>query len=350
MTMNIEPVKCKYCSGNNMKRYGHYNGEQLWWCDDCKRKQSSKDTLFKMRYPSNQIATALRLYYEGLSLDAIQEEFQHQFGSHVATSTVYEWIQEFTNEAISKANEFDPIIGDKWIADETAIVVRGKLQKGKRPDRHYWLFDIIDSQTRFLLATHITATRSISDVQMVMNQAAKRAGKLPSEIVTDKMPSYPDGINYAFHGQAKHIQSGPFDESDNTNLIERFHGTLKDRVKVLRGFKSIDTAKQLLDGWLVYYNFLRPHESLDRKSPAEHMNIKVPFTSWLDVIKNTQERVIKPEIQPTVIPLTRMFESDPELRREYERAYYRKHHIPKYKQRSTKRTLSSIVIAPRRTK
>ena len=44
--------------------------------------------------PNDQIATALRLYYEGLSLDAIKEEFEHQFNKNVATSTLYEWIQD----------------------------------------------------------------------------------------------------------------------------------------------------------------------------------------------------------------------------------------------------------------
>jgi transposase-like protein len=41
-------------------------------------------------------------------------------------------------------------------------------------------------------------------------------------------------------------------ESDtNNNLIERFHGTLKSRTKVLRGLKSAQTAEDFTDAWLV---------------------------------------------------------------------------------------------------
>jgi transposase InsO family protein len=42
----------------------------------------------------------------------------------------------------------------------------------------------------------------------------------------------------------------------------------------MRGLKSIKTARQFLDGWLVHYNFFRPHMSLDDKTPAEVAGIK----------------------------------------------------------------------------
>jgi len=361
MSMNLEAIKCKYCGSSNMKRYGYYEGQQLWWCADCERKQTGKDTLFKMRFENDQIATALRLYYEGLSLDTIKDEFQHQFNKNVATSTLYEWIQEFTNEAITRANKFKPKIGDEWIADETAITVRGKEHTGKKYDSYYWCLDIIDSRSRFLLATRISPTRSIADVEIVMKEAAQRAGKVPSRILTDKMRGYPEGIKIAFNGQVRHIQTSPFVEVDSTNILERFQGTLKDRVKVLRGFKSVDTAKQVLDGWLVYYNFMRPHESLDGESPAGHMHVEMPFNSWLDIIKNTQTRVSKPEVQPTVIPMMHTFETNPELRRQYDRDWYRKHkhNPPVYKPRKPKKStqpkqpksnVQSMIISPRRPK
>ncbi len=53
----------------------------------------------------------------------------------------------------------------------------------------------------------------------------------------------------------------------------------------MRGFKSIKTARLLLDGWLLHYNFFRPHEYLDGKTPAEKAGIKFTFNNWLDVVK-----------------------------------------------------------------
>jgi hypothetical protein len=42
--------------------------------------------------------------------------------------------------------------------------------------------------------------------------------------------------------------------------------------------------KESHDGWVDYYNFIRPHESLDWKTPAEYAGIKSPLTNWKDII------------------------------------------------------------------
>ena len=37
--------------------------------------------------------------------------------------------------------------------------------------------------------------------------------------------------------------------------------------------------------WLIHYNFFRPHEYLDGKTPAEKAGIKFTFDNWLDVVR-----------------------------------------------------------------
>ena len=51
----------------------------------------------------------------------------------------------------------------------------------------------------------------------------------------------------------------------------------------MRGFKDIDTLLQFTDGFLVYYNFLRPHEGLSGKTPAEVAKIDYQVKNWADV-------------------------------------------------------------------
>jgi len=118
-----------------------------------------------------------------------------------------------------------------------------------------------------------------------MESASQRAGKIPKTVVTDKLRSYLDGIELAFGADTKHIQSSPFSEQDDTNLIERFQGTIKDRTKVLRGFKTIGTATLILKGFLIHYNFFRPHMSLNNKTPAEVAGIKVPYKNWTELVR-----------------------------------------------------------------
>jgi transposase InsO family protein len=71
----------------------------------------------------------------------------------------------------------------------------------------------------------------------------------------------------------------------NINIIERFHGTLKQRTKIMRGLKSAESAKVLLDAFLVNYNFFRPHMSLKRKTPAEVAGIRPPVRNWEELVR-----------------------------------------------------------------
>ena len=110
-----------------------------------------------------------------------------------------------------------------------------------------------------------------------MEQAYERAGKAPDRILTDGLNVYVDAIERTFGADSKHVQSHPFVETDSTNLIERFHSTLKTRTAIMRGLKHPAAMRELLTGFLVYYNFMRPHDALDGKTPAEAAGIRLPL-------------------------------------------------------------------------
>lgn len=167
-------------------------------------------------------------------------------------------------------------MGGVWVADETVIDLDGK---------NVWFWDIIDAKTRFLIASHMSLTRTSKDAQELMEAAYKRTGKVPRIIYTDKLRAYLEGIERTFGSETEHRQGGPFDIADNTNFIERFHGTLKERIEVMCGLHSIESARQFLDGWLIHYNFFRPHMSLRDRTPADVAGIKFPFRNWKEVIE-----------------------------------------------------------------
>ena len=122
-----------------------------------------------------------------------------------------------------------------------------------------------------------------------MEKAFKKAGRYPRIIYTDKLRAYLEGIEQVFGGETRHRQGSPFDIESHHNYIERFHSTLKERTKVMRGLKTKKTAKLFLDGWLVHYNFFRPHMSLNDKTPAEVAGIKCPLRNWRDVVEQPFE-------------------------------------------------------------
>jgi putative transposase len=217
-----------------------------------------------------------------MPLDAIQRHLQQQFGAYYTEMGIYNWVRRFAEEAVDRVKDFKPIVGNTWIADETVLKVGGK---------QVWFFDVIDAKTRYLLASRLTETRATKDAALVLNEAKKTAGKSPKWILTDQMGAYVNATDLVFGSHTTHIKGSPFTDVHSTNIIERFQGTLKDRTKIVRGFKNMDTAKLLTQAWLVHYNFFKEHESLGNVPPAVKMGA-TPVKDWAEVVSQT--KTIKP--------------------------------------------------------
>lgn len=296
----IPRVVCKFCGGQHTRKYGLYKGvNQYYFCDDCHTKFTGTDALSHGRVSPSFIASALNEYYGGMSYHEIEQNIERQTDSDISHTAIIKWVNKYTNDAIRQTKDLHPKVGDTWIADETYIRVDKSKDRVKNPyDKSRsakWVifWDIIDADTRFLLASHLTTTRGKADAQALMEKAAKRAGKTPKVVVTDQLAAYLDGIELAYGGDTKHKQGSPFNIQNNTDLIERFHGTLKDRTKVMRALKNKSTLQRFTDGWLVHYNFFKPHMGLGNKTPAEESGLKYENRNWADLIGYEKQPIVK---------------------------------------------------------
>jgi transposase-like protein len=290
----VEDIKCKDCGSTAVVKFGSYKGVQRYYCKACKRKFKADNDLFHMKVPADYVSSALSMYYSGMSVNDICTTLKQEHNYYPSNSVVYKWIDKYTPIAIKHFRDYHPQVGDVWIADETVLNLDG--------EHSIWFYDIIDKDTRFLLASRVAISRTTNDAERLMEDAKKRAGKSPKEILTDSNRSYVDSIEKVFGSDTDHIQTTPFEKEPNesTSEIERFHGTLKDRTKVFRSFRDIDTLIQFTDGWLVYYNYFRPHESLDGETPAEAGKIKYDVKDWAGLVKiPTPKQHIQIESIPT---------------------------------------------------
>lgn len=232
----------------------------------------------KMKTPAKQIASAMGMYYGGMSLDGIQQQFRQDYDNDMSESNYWNWVKRFTKEAIRQSKDFMPIVGDTWVADETYM----KLGK-----RTVYFWDIIDSKTNYLLASHVSFSRGGREAKQLMKLAAQRAGKTPKVVITDKLRSYIVGIEEAYGADTKHVQGGPFKSKisgESTAEIERFHKTLEQRTEVFQKYNDIETIRLLTGGWLINYNFFKQNEGSGNIPPAQAMSKVVPFKDWNDVV------------------------------------------------------------------
>ena len=56
--------------------------------------------------------------------------------------------------------------------------------------------------------------------------------------------------------------------------VERLHGTIREREKVMRGMQTRETAQKVVDAMRINYNFVREHSTIG-KTPAEKAGIKL---------------------------------------------------------------------------
>jgi transposase-like protein len=280
---NKEPIEgCPYCGGKEHVKNGHImsSGRNRYLCKSCRRTfVADKD--FKKFKGSGQIITAcLDLYFKGVSLRKIKDHLKQFYDLEVNHSTIYRWIRKFTKMLSSYTNTLEPQTGEIWHADEQMIKSKG---------RHVWTWNVIDRDSRFLLTSLITETREIRDARRVFAKAKEATTFQPSVIITDGLQSYRQSIKKEFHTHRtgiKHFRYETLQTKPNNNMIERFHNTFRERDKVIRGFNNDKTAQVWVNGFRMYYNFVRPHMALGT-TPAfmSGIDLNLQQNRWLGLIK-----------------------------------------------------------------
>jgi putative transposase len=74
--------------------------------------------------------------------------------------------------------------------------------------------------------------------------------------------------------------------------MERMNGEIRDREKTMRGLKKMDTP--ILRGYQIYHNYIREHQALSGRTPAEVSGITIQGENkWKTIIENASISVKK---------------------------------------------------------
>ena len=241
-------------------------------CETCRRSAS----LSPRRHANpREIGAAVDMYFDGLSYRRVADNMGEHFNLHTNPTTVFRWVQEQSRRATEAARDCKVTTGDKWVADEVAVKVGGK---------QYWLFNVMDSETRFVLAAYLSPERTARAAQTALSMAREQSATPPKSVKTDGLPSYRSAVRTAFPTHpVRHVVSQGIRAVINNNLSERLQGTFRDRDKTLRSMKLRETGQTYIDGLVVAYNYFRPHMGIGGKRPVEKAGGAAPFEKWADV-------------------------------------------------------------------
>ena len=270
---------CKYCDSGRITKKGIRKNKsgsiQIFKCLDCKKRFSANFGFEKMRNNENIITGALQMYYSGMSTRDIANHYE-MMGIDVSDVAVYKWVCKYSTMVSKYLNEIVPRTGNWVRADEVWIKVNGEQK---------YLFASMDDDTRYWLASDLADTKFQHNADKLLELTKKAIGKNPTHFITDGLPAYKKSSKKVFGKNTTHTRHIHIQKDMNNNKMERLNGEIRDREKVFRGLKKMDTP--ILDGMKVYYNFTKKHGALKDKTPSESALIKVDGKNrWKTIIQN----------------------------------------------------------------
>jgi transposase InsO family protein len=137
------------------------------------------------------------------------------------------------------------------------------------------ILNVIDDHSRLLVASVAFVTAKAADVVETFHQGAAELG-FPASMLTDNGAIFTAesrqgtcamelelialGIDYK-HSRPYHPQT--------CGKVERFHQTLKKWLAKQRRAVTIEQLQAQLDQFRAYYNTMRPHRAIGRRTPAQ---------------------------------------------------------------------------------
>ena len=150
---------------------------------------------------------------------------------------------------------------ERWSMD----FVQDRLQSGRR----FRILTIVDDYTREWKATVVDT--SIGGVRVVrLLEELRETTGLPTAIVSDNGPEFTSraflswaerrGIDLRFIQPGKPTQNA---------FVESFNGKFRGECLDTHWFTTLDDARREIERWRTDYNDVRPHSSLEDRTPSE---------------------------------------------------------------------------------
>jgi len=277
----IKPNVCPKCKSKELIKWGfrfnHTTKKQRWKCKSCSECFVVDDGFFKKKHKREVITNCISLYMNGMSLRKSVQHFNQFAEYEVSHQSVLNWIRDYAHLLKDFQQKFALKLSRQYHADELFV-------KCKNEQHYFW--DMIDKGTRVLVSTHYSKKRDTKSAKMLFFKAQHK----PLNLFTDSAFAYIKAYRKVWGARNKKIDKEVYTrlkqgEDRRNNIVERIQGTIRERTKVMRSFKSPKSAEAILSLFVVYYNFIRIHQGIGR-TPIEEagVNLNLGKNKWLDLI------------------------------------------------------------------
>jgi len=290
--------ECPRCQASRVihfgKRHNRRGAVSRFLCKNCGARFTQRDGVTRLRENPDTVALAMDLYFRGLSLRKVSDHLRQAWGVCVAPATIYAWIARFAPRAARWMDTLGARTGERWHVDETVVSADGKPR---------WAWNVLDAESRFLLATHVTRLRRLRDAQRVLGRAKAATPDRPMAVLTDGLPAYHKAVGreLAFRSGAEvvnpHVRVPSIRAKKSNNLVERLHGTEKERIKVMRGLHGRKGPKVMMEGLRVHYNLVRPHTALEDTPGTAAGLPDLGRFRWKEILKRASEKVPRGQVE-----------------------------------------------------
>jgi len=286
---------CPKCKEKSVNRDGvrptkNRGVVQRYKCNNCNHRFSIDNGFWKMKNHEHKVTACMDMYYFGISLRKIQAHLQMFYPKTSHYSSIYRWIVKYT-EMISNITA--------TLSVNSGVVLMSDEMEYKRLGRQNWFVDTLDTKTRFMVSSGFIQSRTNEDLIRVLKEAKNKTNGSIKIVTTDALLGYPEVLRKTFgyherHSSFDNVRSQVIhnivkaDERGFNHKIERLHNTVRDRTKIMRGFHgSLDSAKAIMKGMEIYYNYIRKHQGMDNKTPSQLAipKLNLGVNRWLSLIR-----------------------------------------------------------------
>lgn len=235
----------------------------------------------------------------GISARKTASMMQDIHGVYISHQTVLNYVNSVALWMKPYVDHYPYELSNQFCGDETYIRVNG---------RWHYLFFFFDAVKKIILSYPVSPNRDTVTAIHAIDEVLQKMPEIPNDLtfVVDGNPIYLLAQHFfAQHGisfDVKQVIGLTNEDPVSTEyrplkqIIERLNRTFKGNYRSTHGFGSKKGSVSYVTLFVTYFNFLRPHASLEGNVPVIHPELKgLPHmpARWTKLIDLAQQWVIE---------------------------------------------------------